>query len=744
MYWFGMDRRSDNDYGESDGGAVEPSLQRSDILQSAAILLLMFLLPLVPFLVLVAGLLSEAYSRIRTAIKNTRSPRLFLVFGGTLLVAILTFGLLQLDHSTSLLPTYLPTPSSTAAPTSTTAPSPSPTPTSTARSLSILVDDFMPQPYQGAPVYYYNRLGGDRGAINNSILDWGTGQVTTTISSGNSWGGVWMSLNHPIREGLPIDFSAILPSQISPDYQSQITGITVRVDRGTLGRTLKLELKDSSVLRWKEETVLEGGTQVVLFDLPTLGNVNHFVWVLDRASAGDSVVFDSVSFTATTQITDTAMAAFAWSYGMLLNNWNPKTGLVRDKAKDASGEFDAVQTTGSLAAATAVAEQLGIIERTDAIQIVNRISDTLLLDVPRYNGLWPHWVKVSPGGEITIVENTEWSSVDTVIAAVGLLAAQSGLGLDTSGTERMLQAVDWDNMLTPDGISHGYRYTGDPLPYTWDVFGGESWLVALAYAGATGRVAPIVYPSPPTANGSGFIDELAWLFVPPPSGQDYWGTDWAVYRAGAADIQLLYFPSHYAESCLTQLGLFGLSAAEVPDPSLVPQGSIYQAFGVGGRFASAKDGTALLGAPVAVPHYAAMIASLRPQEAIEMWDWLISNGYFSPLNNVESLLFPSNSGCDAAAMAWNQLEGSWNLSLQTLGWGRYVAERNGQVPTLWQAAAENPLLRNGYLLFSDSRTSERSQKQASRKNSSLPRPILFGGGGVGIRSTSLTNITRSE
>ena len=212
-------------------------------------------------------------------------------------------------------------------------------------------------------------------------------------------------------------------------------------------------------------------------------------------------------------------------------------------------------------------------------------------------------------------------------------------------------------------------------------------------------MAPITYPSPPTANGSGFIDELAWLFVPPPSGQDYWGTDWAAYRLEAADDQISYYPTHYPESCLSQLGLFGLSAAEVPGPSLVAQGSIYQAFSVGGRFASPNDGSVLLGAPAVVPHYAAMIASLRPQEAVEMWDWLINAGPFAPLTNVESLMFPASSGCDSAAIVWNQLKGSWNLSLQTLGWGRYLAERDGQVPILWQATIANPLLSKGYLLL---------------------------------------------
>jgi hypothetical protein len=276
--------------------------------------------------------------------------------------------------------------------------------------------------------------------------------------------------------------------------------------------------------------------------------------------------------------------------------------------------------------------------------------------------------------------------------------------MDTSGTEQMLQAIDWDNLVTSSGISHGYTRAGDLLPYAWDVFGGESWLVALAYAAVSGQVAPMTYPDPPTANGSGFIDELAWLFIPPPSGQDYWGTAWASYRLEAADKQISYYPTHYPQSCFAQLGLFGLSAAEAPDPASVAQASIYQAFGVGGRFAPANDGTALPGAPVAIPHYAAMIASLRPQPAIKMWDWLIANEYFTPLNNVESLTFLANSGCDPAALAWNHLKGSWNLSLQTLGWGRYLAERDGQTPILWQATTENQFLLQGYLLLAPSGT----------------------------------------
>ena len=211
-----------------------------------------------------------------------------------------------------------------------------------------------------------------------------------------------------------------------------------------------------------------------------------------------------------------------------------------------------------------------------------------MFDLPSFHGLWPHWVKTSPDGNFIIVENTEWSSVDTVITAVGSLEAQSGLGIDTAGTEQMLQEIEWDDLVTDNGISHGYTYSGELIPYAWDVFGGESWLVESAYAGVISQVAPLAYSSPPTANGSGFIDELAWLFVPPPSDQDYWGTDWTSYRLYSADNQILYYPSQDTTSCFSQLGLFGLSAGEVPSPSRVAKNSIYQAYGIAGAFASSK------------------------------------------------------------------------------------------------------------------------------------------------------------
>jgi hypothetical protein len=115
--------------------------------------------------------------------------------------------------------------------------------------------------------------------------------------------------------------------------------------------------------------------------------------------------------------------------------------------------------------------------------------------------------------------------------------------------------------------------------------------------------------------------------------------------------------------------LFGLSAAEVPEPARVLKERIYQAFGLGGQFGIVNDGGKLIGSPVVAPHYSAMIAPLKPEAATKKWDWLIANGYFSPLKNVESLSFPAGASCDSKNIEWNQRKGSWNLALQAQGWG---------------------------------------------------------------------------
>ncbi|MCP5099632.1 MAG: hypothetical protein GY943_29105, partial [Chloroflexi bacterium] len=85
--------------------------------------------------------------------------------------------------------------------------------------VSILVDDFTPQPTMGDSFWAFNRLGGGRGEIktqpgNTEELIWGATHVTAQINSGtNTSAGVWTSLSHPIQDCTPLNFSAIFPAQ---------------------------------------------------------------------------------------------------------------------------------------------------------------------------------------------------------------------------------------------------------------------------------------------------------------------------------------------------------------------------------------------------------------------------------------------------------------------------------------------------------------------------------------------------
>ncbi len=63
-------------------------------------------------------------------------------------------------------------------------------------------------------------------------------------------------------------------------------------------------------------------------------------------------------------------------------------------------------------------------------------------------------------------------------------------------------------------------------------------------------------------------------------------------------------------------------------------------------------------------------------------------------------MFPIDAtSCSAEEIDWNGLKGSWNLSLQTLGWGRYLAQEQGQTPILWDAMTSNQFLNDGYGLL---------------------------------------------
>lgn len=546
---------------------------------------------------------------------------------------------------------------------------------------TVIVDDYEGKT-NGSATWYYSRIGTDRGKIGSEerVILKGGGSATATVNNG-SYAGVWTSLLHKgNQENELLSPVRLLGPYIKNQFQAKIRGIEIDIIDGS--GTLKVELKAGENFIFTESQEMTGGQQTLKFFVSPTENLKLLNWVV--VGNGRAVV-DELRLLLTIPKRTVSEAVFLFSYGHMSQCYDPATGLVRDRARWPTENFSAVQAMGTFALATAVAHRLGYVEKIDAENIVTTIK-TKILSLPRYRGLLPHFITNDD-----ITEDTEWSSVDTAISLVSLILACQSLDITTDNIEEILSNIDW-NDLTDNwtrSVSHGYDYNKNKIANRWDVFGSESFILAVAYAAATGRELLLEQnENTPTWNGSGFNDEMASLFFPMDCSScqnDIWGNNWQNYRREAFLKQKNYFSGHYYNS----LGLFGLSASEVPEPWTVHENDVYGAWGVGGHNNQPNDGTPEpVGYPVIAPHYAAMVAKENPQSFNTLFSYLLRNKIFTPLNNVESF------GVDTSKkLHWNSLKGSWNLSLQTLGVGRALSG-NKYLP--YQALNNNTYLKNGF------------------------------------------------
>jgi hypothetical protein len=546
---------------------------------------------------------------------------------------------------------------------------------------TIIVDDYAGVSLTGRQ-WYYTRIGTDRGAMGDGsyTANIGGGSASVTVNSG--WGGIWTALLHNAATNDSLNPSQLLGPYIKSQYQSNITGVEVDITSGSGNFKIELKDKNNNFIALKTFS-LGGGKKTLQFIVSPTKNIAKLNWIVD--GAGHAVV-DEVRFLVESPNYTVAEAVFLFTFGHLSQCYDANSGLVRDRARWPVQDFAAVQTIGTFALATAIAWDLGYVTESTARTIIQK-TKTTILNLPRHaKGLLPHYLKNG-----NIVENTEWSGIDTAITLIAEILACQALGEDTLQLEALLQAIDW-NDLTDNGthsIGMGYDYNGQKLTSYWDTFGSEALLIATAYSAATGdnTVKLDQYGSSPTWDGSGFNDEMAALFFPI-TGTDIWGNNWTQYRQEAFNQQIDYFSGHWYAAD----GLFGLSASEVPEPWAVEEDEIYQAWGVGGHNNKANDGTTTVGYPIIAPHYAAMIGAEYPGYFEDVFLYLLeTKTIFTPLNNVESF------GIDNADnLRWNSLKGAWNLSLQVLGAGRGLSGRN-YLP--YQALNENSFLSQGFILI---------------------------------------------
>jgi hypothetical protein len=550
----------------------------------------------------------------------------------------------------------------------------------------VLVDHHTrPLPGEAPCLWYYNDVGGDRGLI----YDVTSGQFSISkpaetsykirvdgLLGASQWtsSGGWYALGR-CKSNLPrLSPSALLHPMIMPRYQSKLTGVEVLVSglespSGRSDLSLRVELKGfgssgQEILRW--QNTWSGRAALLSTNYPAsffaelnptnLSEIGMVLWILDRATTGDSIEVDAVRLRVESPNLPTEVEALLWSLSHLLYNYDEDSGMVGDRSNFPDRVDENITATAKLAKLLALGIELNVLDETRARAAVVKMADTLLVRVPRgpagTNTLWPHFTR--NGGTEKLPE-VEWSSGDTAYAALDLMLALKLIG-DPSNqlaqAETFLRSIDWEALrATNGGFYHGYASDGTLLPGIWHGFGAETLGVLLAaqVGGVTGEMGP-----PPTDNGSGFILHAAYPI--PLTGVDRWTNNWYELRANEVQAQLnWYFDPSHTNSYLAQRGWFGLSAAEPPRDC-----GGYEAYGIGGSVTAPNDGDH----SVAVLHYSGMIAWLEPEPAKRMWESMRSFGLLSPMNNVESISVWPSTG----ATTNHSLRGSWNLALQTEGW----------------------------------------------------------------------------
>lgn len=367
--------------------------------------------------------------------------------------------------------------------------------------------------------------------MDRGLVTWDRGFVTAKVLQNQHLAGVSESLQQVRTERRPLNLEAIFPSQILPAYQRRGTAIIVKIAHGH--GTFKVELKSpTEEILFSREISLTGGPRTLRFTLPNPApsNVQMINWLV-TGPAGSFAKVTRIALKTTGRDWG-RLESFLWPYAALLANWDSATGRTRDLSTTPSGHKDNTSASGLQALTAVVAQRLGIISAASAVDIVEKTTSGLLA-VPTVHGVLPHFVEGTTDPQNK--PGDEYSSLDTLIAWLAVLQARQSLGLPTQAIEQELQDIDWEDLRLANGtISHGYSAAGERLPFGWDTFGGETFLAVFGQAMARPNqdLPSVPFPTPRTANGSGFIDELASLFVPIPL-TDYWGNNWPGYVSAA-------------------------------------------------------------------------------------------------------------------------------------------------------------------------------------------------------------------
>jgi hypothetical protein len=190
-----------------------------------------------------------------------------------------------------------------------------------------------------------------------------------------------------------------------------------------------------------------------------------------------------------------------------IENANPHTGLVRDKAESfgptpASNNVASLGATGFaltvIANASQRAEQRTLLDRKQAEHYFNKVMRFCRDSVPREHGWFLHWVNWQTGQSVWDDAN-DYSSIDSAFLIAGALYA-ARIFPHSAGAKiarQLYREMDFPWLMTDGGrypqrrtLSIGYHAGQGFLPYQWSIYAEQMILVVLGLGSPT-------YPLPP-------------------------------------------------------------------------------------------------------------------------------------------------------------------------------------------------------------------------------------------------------
>ncbi len=256
-----------------------------------------------------------------------------------------------------------------------------------------VLDDFRTIPLQGEQQDFapYTRWRTNRGQfeLKSGMTTVEPGRVNFSVGPTGGHSGMWFSLNHTVAERTPLDLQAVLAPQIKAEYQYAARAILVDA-RGT-GR-LKAELKDvDGEVVWESGEPLEPNGSTLRFPLPDPApTALELVLFLDDANTMAEV--SNVRFELVGPRLEPDWEQLLWHSSFVLGNFDGQ--WTRDRHAFPSGDFDGTNVLAMPVLLAPLLSELGIIERQDAMAIVNG-SGIAMLDILAGDsvlGLAPHFV----------------------------------------------------------------------------------------------------------------------------------------------------------------------------------------------------------------------------------------------------------------------------------------------------------------------------------------------------------------